>query len=330
MSTLDLYRQAVLVDLEMGDLSILGYCDISTRPAHWPSWVPDWSNPFCTRILAKAKSSSVLLPDAACVEDNILQAKGLILSRIESLDETRFRRDRSNFNNELLRLAKTRIKGSCVNGKSLLEAFCDAICCGDFNTPELDSDFPVLETTMSYVKSLAENVGSKSTRTPTALEYHIPRHCHGRSIFWTDHGHLGLCPAGSRPRDVIAVLLGCNMPLALRANGSGEYEVVGQCYVSGFMDGEAILGELPHRSIKDSIVAALRSRMRVLKDVCKEEERPNNLDNEHGIGEGCEEHMSSGNRGSDWERSDDDSWLRSVTPEMLRKAGIDVKVFKLI
>ncbi|KAJ4180024.1 hypothetical protein NW755_012064 [Fusarium falciforme] len=331
MSTLDLYRQVVLVDLEMGDLSILGHCDISTRPADWPSWVPDWSNLFCTRILAKAKSSSILLPDGEYVGNNILQAAGLIISRIESLDKTRFYRDRSNFNTELQRLAKTRITGSYVNGQSLLEAFCDTICCGDFNTPELDSDFPVLEITMSYVESLTENAENQSSKPPTALEYHIPRHCHGRSIFWTEHGHLGLCPVGSQPGDVIAVLLGCDALLALRPNESGAYEVVGQCYVSGLMDGEAILGELPHRSMKDSRVAAFRSRMEGLQGVCQEEEMPNNLDNEHGTAADCKEHKGSGNRGSDWNRSDDDdSWLRSVTPEMLRKAGIDVKVFKLI
>ncbi|UPK92568.1 hypothetical protein LCI18_003503 [Fusarium solani-melongenae] len=316
MPTLDLYRQVVLVDLEMGDLSIL---------------VPDWSDPFCARILAKAKSSSILLPVVECVRDSILQAAGLIISRIESLDKTRFHRNRSNFNTELQRLAMTGIGGSYVNGKSLLKAFCDTICCGDFNTPELDSDFPVLETTMLYIKALVENVNNESNKTPTALEYHILRHCHGRSIFWTEHGHLGLCPAGSQPGDIISVLLGCDAPLALRPHEAGGYEIIGQCYVSGFMDGEAILGELPHPSMKDSRVAAFRSRMEGLQRGVQEEEMPKNLDNEHGTAVDCKEHVVSGNRGSDWDRSDDDeSWLRSVTPEMLRKAGIDVKVFKLV
>ncbi|RSM08235.1 hypothetical protein CDV31_008243 [Fusarium ambrosium] len=291
MSTLDLYRQVVLVDLEMGDVSILGHCDISTRPSGWPSWVPDWSNPFCTRILANVKSSSALLSDATCVGDSTLQASGLIISRIESLDKTGFHRDRSNFNAELLRLAKTRITGSYVNGKSLLEAFCDTICCGDFNTPELDSDFPVLETTMSYIKSLAEDAGNQSEKPPTALEYHIPRHCHGRSIFWTEHGQLGLCPVGSRPGDVIAVLLGCDPLLALRPTESGTYEVVGPCYVSGFVDGEAILGGLANGSIKDP------------------SNRGTHCDDSHG---------------DDWD------WLKCVTPETLCKAGIEVKMFKLV
>ncbi|EEU43574.1 uncharacterized protein NECHADRAFT_82497 [Fusarium vanettenii 77-13-4] len=327
MSTLELYRQVVLVDLEMGDLSILAHCDISTRPSGWPSWVPDWSNPFCTRVLAKAKSSSLVLSDAECVGDSTLKATGLIISRIESLNKTRFHRDRSNFNVELQRLAKTKTTGSYVNGKSLLEAFCDTICCGDFNTPELDSDFPVLETTMLYVEALVENAENQFNNPPTALEYHIPRHCHGRSLFWTDHGHLGLCPAGSQPGDVIAVLLGCDAPLALRLDESGAYEVVGQCYVSGFMDGEAILGGLPQRSMKDSSVAALRSRMEWLHGVSYEA-RDNNYRNQ---AEESKEHMAISDRGSDCDRSDgDDSWLRSVTPEMLHEAGIDVRVFKLV
>ncbi|KAI8716315.1 HET domain-containing protein [Fusarium sp. LHS14.1] len=327
MSTLDLYRQVVLVDLEMGDLSMLGHCDISTRPSGWPSWVPDWTNPFCTRVLAKAKSSSILLPDAEYVGDDILQATGLIISRIKSLDRTRFHRDRSNFNTELRRLANKRIEGSYVNGKSLLEAFCDTICCGDFNTPELDSDFPVLETTMPYVEALVGNAENQFNKPPTALEYHIPRHCHGRSLLWTDHGYLGLCPAGSQPGDVIAVLLGCDVPLALRLNESWAYEVVGQCYVSGFMDGEVILGGLPHYSRKDSRVAAFRSRMEGLHGVSYQA-----LDNDcRNQAEESQEHMAISDIGSDCDRGDgDDSWLRSVTPEMLHEAGIDVKAFKLV
>lgn len=41
------------------------------------------------------------------------------------------------------------------------------------------------------------------------------------------------------------ILLGSDVPLLLRPTGEGTFLVVGQCFVPGLMDAEAILGPLP-------------------------------------------------------------------------------------
>ena len=65
----------------------------------------------------------------------------------------------------------------------------------------------------------------------------------------TRSGFLGLGPTGVRGGDVVAVLLGCGVPLVLRPEGGGagggravghKYRVVGECYVHGLMDGEGV------------------------------------------------------------------------------------------
>jgi hypothetical protein len=45
-----------------------------------------------------------------------------------------------------------------------------------------------------------------------------------------------------RPGDVVAVLFGCRLPVILRPCGDDgtSYRLVSVCYVSGFMDGEAV------------------------------------------------------------------------------------------
>ncbi|RSL53152.1 hypothetical protein CEP54_010532 [Fusarium duplospermum] len=269
---------------------------------------------------------SILLPGVKFDGDSTLQAAGLRISRIESLDKTGFHRDRSNFNVELLRLAKTRIVGSYANGKSLLEVFCDTIYCGDFNTPELDGDFPVLEATMSYVKALVENAENQSKQTPYGLG-------------------LGLCPSRSQPGDVIIALLGCDPLLALRQTEPRAYEVVGPCYVSSFMNGEAILGDLANRSIKDPRIRAFRSKVEDHKDSfhdginsgCREadeggQKEHKSLDKNYAKDKNSQEHVGGSDRGTHGDDSyaDDWAWLKRVTPEMLRKADIDVKMFKLV
>jgi hypothetical protein len=62
-----------------------------------------------------------------------------------------------------------------------------------------------------------------------------------RKPFVTTKGHLGLGPDHVEPGDVIAVLIGCQVPFALRKSADGKYEIVGEAYVDGIMDGEAVV-----------------------------------------------------------------------------------------
>lgn len=47
--------------------------------------------------------------------------------------------------------------------------------------------------------------------------------------------------------DLLCVLLGCDSPMLLRPTASGDFLVVGECYVHGLMDGEALLGPIPNQ-----------------------------------------------------------------------------------
>jgi hypothetical protein len=61
----------------------------------------------------------------------------------------------------------------------------------------------------------------------------------GRVMFVTSTGWLGLAPHGTREGDVVFVAIGADVPYVLRACEDG-YELVGECYVQGIMDGEAM------------------------------------------------------------------------------------------
>ena len=56
----------------------------------------------------------------------------------------------------------------------------------------------------------------------------------------TNSGFLGLAPTRTHPGDVVCVLLGGPVPFILRENIWGHYSLVGECYVDGIMDGEAL------------------------------------------------------------------------------------------
>jgi hypothetical protein len=61
-----------------------------------------------------------------------------------------------------------------------------------------------------------------------------------RALITTKTGYVGLVPASVRSGDVLAILSGCNFPVALRPCRDDLYQVVGECYIHGLMDGEIL------------------------------------------------------------------------------------------
>lgn len=50
-----------------------------------------------------------------------------------------------------------------------------------------------------------------------------------------------MVPKQSKEGDVICVLFGCSVPVVLRqCADKGTYKFIGECYVDGYMNGEAI------------------------------------------------------------------------------------------
>jgi len=71
-----------------------------------------------------------------------------------------------------------------------------------------------------------------------------------RRLITTNKGHIGMAPCRVQKGDQIWVLLGCSIPLVLRkCEGEQSYQVIGECYLHGFMNGEA-LEDLRSGSVK--------------------------------------------------------------------------------
>ncbi|KAJ3534133.1 hypothetical protein NM208_g1039 [Fusarium decemcellulare] len=62
-----------------------------------------------------------------------------------------------------------------------------------------------------------------------------------RKFFITQTGYMGIGPPCMEPKDIICALFGGSTPYVIRpASTEGEYLFVGECYVHGLMDGEAL------------------------------------------------------------------------------------------
>jgi hypothetical protein len=73
----------------------------------------------------------------------------------------------------------------------------------------------------------------------------------GRSVLVTHSGKIGLCEPKAEAGDEVWVLHGGRVPFLLRpvfqqeSNGPAQYALVGACYITGVMDGEAFVGRSP-------------------------------------------------------------------------------------
>ena len=91
-----------------------------------------------------------------------------------------------------------------------------------------------------------------SPQTPSIVRGFLKR---VQSIVWNrlfvraeshESNLFGLGPKGAREGDLICVLFGCSVPVILRAQRDPDtseithHEIIGECYIYGWMDGEAI------------------------------------------------------------------------------------------
>lgn len=76
----------------------------------------------------------------------------------------------------------------------------------------------------------------------------VDRMVQERRLMLTENGYLGWSPDNAyddtvenhvRVGDLIVIVFGCSTPLVVRPKG-GDYEIVGEAYVEGFMGGEGI------------------------------------------------------------------------------------------
>ncbi|KAF2184176.1 hypothetical protein K469DRAFT_634359 [Zopfia rhizophila CBS 207.26] len=87
-------------------------------------------------------------------------------------------------------------------------------------------------------------VSNRSNRESFISRFHDTTVKMARRLAVSDTGLLATAPKQAKKGDFICVLFGCSVPVVLRQCGStGAYRFIGECYVDGFMNGEAMQSE---------------------------------------------------------------------------------------
>ena len=96
-----------------------------------------------------------------------------------------------------------------------------------------------------HVATIFNSLGFHDPSIDYSVQFinHIKNLLNGRVVFLTESGYLGLGPDDLQAGDTVHVLVGGDMLFALRATQGSEHNLVGECYLHGFMDGSMIDGD---------------------------------------------------------------------------------------
>ena len=257
MSTSEVFRTVVEHSLsKFKSLKVLSECSLRERKLSMPTWVPDWSvQSQCERTI---DTSCVVFPTKAYanfISSDILCTLGVHVTTLHEFTND-FPHEIPGTANELAGLVRKLVSATDDSGpemttQSRIESLCRTLCCNSFAEkwhPPRD-EFPSFPELIRHVINSYECL-LDSQQEPSEVCSLYARWANkmmfGRRLVMMANGLFGLVPEGTRPGDIICVLLGCGVPLVLRPDEGPTFKVVGECYADGAMSGEPLLGELPN------------------------------------------------------------------------------------
>ena len=97
----------------------------------------------------------------------------------------------------------------------------------------------MLSEAAHYPAHYTDGIIQEFAQTATAVV------CDRRLIRTAKHGFVGLAPEATQQRDIVAILYGLSVPVVLRQihgtpDGDNVFILVGECFIYGMMDGEAL------------------------------------------------------------------------------------------
>lgn len=240
------------------DLTFLNYVQGRNEANNLPSWVPDWSVPATTALLAshnlRAAGDSTILatfPSHTSISSTsaCLTVRGvrlLTVKAVEVLSTTGFA---ERHHAEMISPFSDPYP---TTTQSYLEVYPKAL------NPTSTSDFKILSEHKSSTFWPHISACSPKNEDPESLP---PRYTQadldktltysycvglkegypvGRRFFVSNEGLMGLVPDGVAAGDEICILFGGYTPFVIRRLEGGNYEFIGECYVHGLMNGEAM------------------------------------------------------------------------------------------
>jgi hypothetical protein len=127
-------------------------------------------------------------------------------------------------------------EGGYVGGGNVVDAYLNTLFHDTFfDSVRGDAEARRLFWTSSAWPSAFQEDRDRFESSIIKLRMHVLH----RQFLVTGRGYMGTATYNARKDDIVAVLYGCSVPVILRKVGD-DYVFIGECYVQGLMDGEAM------------------------------------------------------------------------------------------
>ncbi|KAF2844336.1 hypothetical protein T440DRAFT_473471 [Plenodomus tracheiphilus IPT5] len=258
---LDVYRDvARFLIIEHGSLAVLSHAGSPLEPS-WPSWVPDWrqikaSNTLSTMPSANNynASGSESLYMSFSEHADTLSLDGIDVDYVTAyghqLASNGFGyvtyQEEVDFVNMAWGLVQPSETSSASDAdRTVIKKIIQTLTAGQNTDPGFFGHalhWFAQHTHILPIASLLQRMPRSSRQRADSGRFHeaFVRACVDRRFFVTQNGLMGIGPDAMKEGDTIAILFGGRVPYLLKAV-SRRYKVVGECYISELMDGEAIL-----------------------------------------------------------------------------------------
>jgi hypothetical protein len=235
---------------EFSNLGLLASCEMQDHRSTTPSWVPDWSQKRMARPFQGFFVSGNSGAEVEYTGEGSIKVLGVKAATIKDVDQIHMHR--SGHSDVVAAIRRCILPGVNTNGGELLEKYCRTFCANRFQ----DRYYPPMSSLASFNESKEVlrlflepqkdvNIGKSLDFATTKYSSSVLAYMENRSFISTEAGDVGLAPLLTKAGDEVVVIPGCSSPMVLRPADDGTYQVVGECFILGVMDGEALLGPLP-------------------------------------------------------------------------------------
>ncbi|KAL2037799.1 hypothetical protein N7G274_009524 [Stereocaulon virgatum] len=340
-TTEEVFQDVILHEFEnLGFLSLLTHCEMRKGATSKPSWVPDWTAKRECVLKIRVLASSTCQAQARYICPGVLAAKGVHVTSIKSIVDLPDLTSMANTEREesMRGLILTTFGSELPGCNDNVDALCRTLCCDLFAERSLPRGPAVPEFVQcrKYVLEVTQtSTNTLSIDSPPFYYMKLVRKAiTGRVLFITNDGLIGLAPRVAMPGDEVCVIFGCSTPLVLRPNTAGCYQVVGECYGDGYMDGAALLGPLSSEwRFRARSVSGIDGRWgaffnAVTGNIQVEDPRLGPLPAGWRVGKHAKEAVYNLYENTD--TGEQTCLDPRTTPDALKARGVDIKEFKLV
>ena len=259
-TTKEAYTAATRAFIARGEVNILAWSQQDKSVHGLPTWVPDFSCPIrqpCGEndrmgsegaiFFASGKQPSSIL---SLESQSVIGLRGVFVDTVASVGTPWVPAVNSpfdyegaiNFFNEIEHLCKlSQELESKISRKG--EKWSEAmwrIPCADQEAKSSGRVRASSSIHSAYLELRTPNANFEKGSVARRNYQSVMNLLYARRPFISKEGFVGLAPAHSQQGDCICIILGADVPFILRRTPIGQYELIGEAYVHGIMDGEGL------------------------------------------------------------------------------------------